>query len=267
MDKNNKWLYRYSPPENMLGIIYTSHRERERFSRFVTEDHEIWLGKLTHRYLFKEIPLGPRTAHIFLSNILTADCAYLDLELKVFFRVDPRNAATDNLIQVIKMADKTFESPVRTHTEERVRNEIFARVSAEEALSYNGRRKIRRAISSMVSEKVKGMGISVNDRFGASIMNIQPNAIYQRALQEEAAATSLGNAAYKRLAPTLDNIQLEEELQVLYTHLASTMTKTGEIPSTFYAAKTPANTGQKNIEKEPEEQKKRRDYKYPIAAD
>lgn len=263
----HKRLYRYSPPENTLGVIYEAYRERERFSKFITEHEMIWLGKLTHRYLLREFPLGPRTAHIHLSNILTADHVYLDLELKIFYRVDPRNAAPGNLIQVLRMPNSAFEGPVRTHTEERVRNEIFARTNAEEALSYKGRRKIRRAISSMVAEKVKAMGISVNDRFGAAIMNLQPNAVYQRALQEESAATSQGNAAYKRLAPTLQNMELEEALQVLYTHLASTITKTDEIPSALFTAQPPAKTAQTIIEKEADEQSKRREYKYPLAAD
>ena len=262
-----KRLYSYSPPENTLGIIYESYRERERFHSFVTEKEIIWLGKLTRRYLLKEFPLGPRTAHIFLSNVLTADRVYLDLELKVFFRVDPRNAAPANLIQVIKMPNSAFEGPVRTHTEERARNEIFARIKAEDALSYEGRRKIRTNISSMVSEKVKGMGISVNNRYGAAIMNIQPNALYQRALLEESAAESQGNAAYKRVAPTLENMEVEEALRVLYAHLASTMTKTDSIPSTLYAVQPPANIAQKNIEKDNIELKKRRDHKYPLAAD
>ena len=143
-----KWLYRYSPPEKKLGIIYSSLHGRNRFKHFITEDEYVWLGSLTHNYLLKEFPLGPRTAHILLSNVLTADRVYLDLELKVFFRVDPRNAASENLIQVINMPNSAFEGPVRTHTEERIRNEIFPQFTANEALSRQGRKNIRKAISS-----------------------------------------------------------------------------------------------------------------------
>lgn len=230
----NTFFYRYSPPENKLGVIYVSNHGRERFKRFVTEEEQIWLGSATRCYLLKEFPLGPRTAHIFLSNVLTADHVYLELELKVFFRVDPRNAAPGNLIQVINMANANFEGPVRTHTEERVRNEIFIQFTAEEALSHRGRKNIRTAISSLVAEKVKGMGITVNPQFGAALMNVQPHEIYQRALQEEAAATSQGNAVYKRVAPTLQNMDAAQALQVLYTHLASTMTKTDTVPNQIY---------------------------------
>ena len=266
-----KWLYYYSPPEKKLGVIYSSLHGRKRFKCFVTEDEHIWLGTLTHSYLLKEIPLGPRTAYITLSNVLTKDRVYLDLELKVFYRVDPRNAADENLIQVINMPNSAFEGPVRTHTEERIRNEIFPQFTANEALSHQGRKNIRKAISSLVAERVKGFGIAVNPSFGAAIMNMQPNAIYQRALQEESAAESQGNAVYKRVAPTLQKIEMEEMLQVLYAHLASTMTKTGTMPSTFYTSQPPANPEQNIIENKDDEgepqAKKRRPYKYPIAAD
>lgn len=228
----NRLLYRYSPPENKLGIIYAARYGRERFHSFVTEDEWIWLGALNGRYLLKEFRLGPRTAHIFLKNVLTADRVYLELELKVFYRVDPRNATLRNRIQVIGMPN--HEAPVRTHVEERVRNEILIQFTAEEALSHRGRKNIRSAISALVAEKVKGMGITINPQYGAAIINMQPHELYQRALQEEAAALSQGQAAYKRVAPSLQNLDAAQALQVLYTHLASTMTKTNTMPEQVY---------------------------------
>lgn len=76
----------YSPQENHLAIIYTDRHGYERFDRFIDESEQIMIGPraLTHRYVLKEHYLGPRTAHIFLSNVLTMDHIYLELELKVF---------------------------------------------------------------------------------------------------------------------------------------------------------------------------------------
>lgn len=273
----NRLLYRYSPPENMLGIIYSARNRRERFHRFVTEAERVWLGSINGRYLLKEFPLGPRTAHLFLKNVLTADHVYLELELKIFYRVDPRKANEANRIQVINMA--SHEAPVRTHAEERVRNEILIQFTAEEALSHRGRKNIRAAISALVSDKVKGMGITVNPQFGAAIINMQPHELYQRALQEEAAALSQGNAAYKRVAPALQNLDAAQALQVLYTHLASTMTKTDTMPAQVY---TMQNGNQNKIQDIPPfgnlpegptsppslpPRRPRSERQYPIAAD
>jgi hypothetical protein len=263
----NKFFY--SPQENHLAIVYSDLLGNARFKRFIDETECVWLGPkvLTQQYVLKEHYLGPRTAHIFLSNVLTVDRIHLELELKVFYRVDPRKTAPENLIQVLNMPDAAFESIIKTNTEEKVRNDVFIRFTEDELFDPRGRKRLRTELSHRISERVSGFGISINPQFGVAVMNIQPNALYLRALQEESAAASQGNAAYKRVAPTLQNMELEEALQVLYTHLASTMTKTGNIPSTLFTAQPPANAAQNIIEKEADEQKKRRDYKYPLAAD
>lgn len=261
----------YSPKENHLAIVYSDRYGHARFNRFIDETERVWLGPkiLTRHYVLKEHYLGPRTAHIFLSNILTADRIHLELELKVFYRVDPRKTAPENLVQVVNMPDTGFESIVKTNTEEKVRNAVFIRFTEAELFDPIGRKRLRTALSSAIAERVSGFGITVNPQFGVAVMNMQPNEIYQRALQEESAATSQGNAAYKRVAPTLKSMDMEQALQVLYTHLASTMTKTGKVPATLYTAQPPDNVAKKLIENQTEaaQPKKTRDYKYPIAAD
>ena len=154
--------------------------------------------------MLKEHYLDPRTAHIHLSNVLTADRVHLELELKVFYRVHPRNTAPANLTQVLNMPDAGLESIVR------------------------------RALSSRIAERVRGFGIDINPQFGVAVMNMQPNEIYQRALQEESAATSQGNAVLKRVTPTLQNMGQQQALQVLYTHLASTITKANNVTDHIY---------------------------------
>ena len=262
----------YSPKENHLAIVYSDRYGHARFNRFIDETERVWLGPkmLTHRYVLKEHYLGPRTAHIFLSNILTADRIHLELELKVFYRVDPRKTASENLVQVLNMPDTGFESIVKTNTEENARNAVFIRFTEAELFEPIGRKRLRTALSSAIAERVSGFGITVNPQFGVAVMNIQPNEIYQRALQEESAATSQGNAVYKRVAPTLQNMDMVQALQVLYTHLASTMTKTDTVPSTLYTAQPSGNITEKLVQNQPENEsqpKKKRDYQYPIAAD
>lgn len=272
----------YSPKENHLAIVYSERHGQARFKRFIDETERVWLGPkaITHLYVLKEHSLGARTAHIFLSNVLTADRVHLELELKVFYRVDPRKAVPANLVQVVNMPDAGFESIVRTNTEEKVRNDVFIRFTEDELFETRGRKHLRTALSSRISERVSGFGITVDPQFGVAVMNMQPNAIYQRAMQEESAATSQGNAVLKRVTPSLQNLSLEQALQVLYTHLASTITKTDNIPNHVYALQNASEIPMQNIDPPignvtegplppppASPRKPKQEHQYPIAAD
>ena len=262
----------YSPQENHLAIVYSDRYGHARFHGFVDETQRVWLGPkaLTRRYVLKEHYLGPRTAHIFLSNVLTADRVHLELELKVFYRVDPRKTAPENLVQVINMPRAAFESIVKTNTEEKVRNDVFIRFTESELFEPVGRKRLRTALSSCIAERVSGFGIMINPQFGVALMNMQPNEIYQRALKEESAARSQGNAVYKRVEPTLDKMTAAQALQVLNMHLASTMTKAEQVPSVIHTTQPRVTPPETLIQDQPEngsQPKKKRGYKYPIAAD
>ena len=272
----------YSPKEEHLAIVYSERHGQARFKRFIDETERVWLGPkaITQLYVLKERYLGARTAHIFLSDVLTADRVHLELELKVFYRVDPRKAAAANLVQVINMPDAGFESIVKTNTEEKVRNDVFLRFTEAELFSLRGRKNVRTALSSLISERVSGFGITIDPRFGVAIMNMQPNAIYYRAMQEESAAIAQGNAVLKRVAPSLQNLSLEQALQALYTHLASTITKTGTIPEHVYAYQNVGEIPMQNIDAPignvtegpslpppASPRKPKQEHQYPIAAD
>ncbi len=258
---------KYSPKENHLAIVYSERHGYNRFKGFIDESQRVWLGPkfFTRLYVLKEHYLGPRTAQIHLSNVLTMDRIYLELDLKVFYRVDPRKADPANLVQVVNMPATGFEGIVKTNTEEKVRNDAFIRFTEDELFGLRGRKNLRTALSSLISERVSGFGITVDPRFGVAVMNIQPNQFYQQAMLEESAATSQGNAAFKRVAPTL-RISAQQAQQLPYTHVASTMTKTGTMPSTLYMPQS-SEMIQNESEQEGPQPKKRRGYKYPIAAD
>jgi len=270
----------YSPEENHIAIICSGFCRQKRFKGFATEKEHIWLGprRLTHRFVFKEINLGPRTAHILLSNVLTVDQVHLELELKVFYRVDPRDTAPENLIQVLKMPNAGFESIVRTNTEEKVRNEIFVQKTADKLFSYHGRRDLRKMLSNRISERVRGFGITVNPLFGAVILNMQPNAIYKQAMQEASAAKAQDLASIRRLAASLDampKLTSEQAEQILYLQMASAVNKTGNIPQAIYTQhnnESPAPTQglpsvNANQPEGPQPKKVKPEHKYPIAAD
>lgn len=170
----NKFFYR--PKENHLGIIYSDRFGYDRFVGFANETQAVWLGPkfLTRRYVLKEHYLGPRTVHLFLSRVVTADRVSFDLELKVFYRVDPRNAAPENLIQILNMADAGFESIVKTNTEEKIRNDVFTHINEDDLFEEHGRKYLRTTLSARVAKRVSELGITVNSEFGVAIMNIQP---------------------------------------------------------------------------------------------
>lgn len=270
----------YSPEENHLAVVYSENLGQRRFKRFATENERIFLGpqKLTHRFVFKEINLGPRTAHFSLSNVLTADHVHLELELKVFYRVDPRDAAPENFIQVLKMPGTGFESIVLTNTEEKVRNDVFIQKTADELFSYHGRRDLRKTLSSRIAERVRGFGITVNPLFGAAIMNMQPNAIYQQAMQEASAAGAQNLASIRRLAAsieTMSNMTAEKTEQLLYLQMASAVNKTGNMPQAIYTQHNSENRAlmpgvpaiKSNEPEGPQLKKEKPEHQYPWAAD
>ena len=273
----------YSPKENHLAIVYSDRNGHARFQGFIAETESVWLGPkvLTQRYVLKEHYLGPRTAHIFLSNVLSADRVHLELELKVFYKVDPRNAAPENLIQVVNMPEAGFESIVRTNTEEKVRNDVFIRFTEDELFDPRGRKRLRTELSCRIAERVSGFGIIINPQFGVAVMNMQPNEIYQRAMQEESAARSQGNAVVKRVTPSLQKMDVERALEVFFTHLASTVTKTDSVPNYIQMVQSGDQAPVQDQDMDPlignlpegppppstPPQKPKREYKYPIAAD
>ena len=226
----------YSPTENHLAVIYSDRHGLKRFNRFVTEkEHLVFFPRpLTRLFVLKEINLGPRTAHLFFSNVFTADRVPLELELKVFFRFDPRNAVEDNFIQVINLQNQAFEGIINTNIEKIIRNDVFVQKNAEDILfSRVGKRDVQKVLSARIAERAKNFGITINPSFGASIINMQPDKVYKRALSDEAAAEAQSRAAAKRLVESLKNtkgLTQEETMQMLLMEITSAIVKTGKIP-------------------------------------
>jgi hypothetical protein len=268
----------YSPEENHLAVIYTEKFGQKRFKEFVTEKEQIWFGPLTRRFVFKEINLGPRTAHIFLSDVITEDQVHFELELKVFYRVDPRDADQANFIQVLKMPNAAFESIVSTNTTEKVRNEVFIQKKASELFSYQQRRELRKMLSKAIADRVRGFGITVNPLYGAAIINLQPNTIYQKAMQEASAAEAQDLASVRRLAASLEkipNLTAEQAEQLLFLQMASAVNKTGNIPQAIHTHRSSDNgtageglsTTLFNEPEGPHLRKEKKKHQYPVAAD
>lgn len=229
----------YSPAENHLGIIYSSRFGHNRFKMFVTQnEHIIHPDRHPRYYLLKEINLGSRAVRLSFSDIFSADRVLLKFDLKVSFRFDPRDAVPDNFIQALNLSSKALENIINANIGRMLRNEVIIQKNAEDILfSHVGKRELQRILSSRIAEQVRDLGISINPSFGVSIVNVQPDKIYLKAVQEEAVAEAQSRAAQKRLASSLGNVSAEQALQILYTQIASAIVKTGNIPEKIYVEK------------------------------
>lgn len=217
----------YSPPENHLGVIYW----RERFSQFVTPQQ--WTIVRPFRHVFKEICLDPRTAQARLENVFTGDQIPLDLYLKVFYRVDPRQADRAQLIQVLHFPDEAWETIVRTNIEEIARNRVFIGKLFNELFTLQGRQDLRHQLSKMIAERVRGFGMIINPLYGVAVINLQPNQTFLKALQDQSAAIAQSEAAIRRILPILDRLgqgNMQTALQAIFLQTASAIGKNGDVP-------------------------------------
>ena len=225
---NRRILYR--PTENNLGVIYWAGR----FSRFA--DPNKWLMLLPWLHCVKqEISLDMQTIEISLRDVMTKDLIAIDIDLKVFFKIDLRQVSADFLPQALRISQLPPESwgaLVRTNTTDIIRNTIFIANTFTYLMSPVGSKYLKRAISSHISDRVVRMGIVVNPRFGISIMNLQPNATYQKALQEAQSAASLGQAAIERIRPILEALRQQnpDAAQALLLGILAAVNKDGKIP-------------------------------------
>ncbi|MBT3313139.1 MAG: hypothetical protein HN390_00860 [Anaerolineae bacterium] len=221
----------YSPSENHLGVLYSKWLERERFVKFVT--HNQWSIMLPSWFVRKEINLNPRTAHIHLKNVFAQDSVPLDVELKIFYRVDPREAQSENHLQVLGLSKDAFDTITKTNIQERARNEVFIQYTSQSLFTHSGRQNLRRALSSAISSRVRGLGVLINPLYGVSIVNLQPNPIYLKALQDQSAAYAISEASVLRIVPMLKQmkgVEAQDIFQLLAASIASAVNKTGDVP-------------------------------------
>ncbi len=225
------WLVlkcRYRPEENHLGVLYCFGR----FSRFVPPDEWVFLIPLVYE-VHHEVSLYMCTADLSLSNIELGDGLVVDARLKVFFRTDPRLASQENLLQVLKFQGVEWSEMVKTSTEDIVRNQIFLNLTYAQMIDFRKNREIKRLLSKEVAERMKGFGIVINEGHGVMPVAIQPNQMYQDAVQASRAATPIGEAALERLLPVLDAMKkfLPENAQAaLLLEVASKIVETGQLP-------------------------------------
>lgn len=223
----------YRPTENHVGVIYSRWG---KFKRFAHPNQWILLSPAVE-YVADEIRLDMRTAKIRLENVLTRDKVAIDLELKIFFSVDIRQTVPERRLQALRFENESaWEEIVKTAATDIVRNMAVISHSFEELITEAGRVYLKKAISAALAQRVKSFGILVG-RYAAGIMNLQPNEAYQRALQEETVARTIGHAAADRIRPMLEQFGDRDQsaaFLALIMQIAAAVAKTGQSPDVIF---------------------------------
>lgn len=231
MTRIGNFLYR--PTENHVGAVY----RLGRFHRFVDPDRLAftipWLETIA-----REIRLDMRTCKVSLKDIYTRERIAVNVDFKVFYFIDLRAVDQERLIQVLRFpTEEAWDEIVRTAVNDVVRNQIFISKAFNELNSKEGRASLKSAMSGEVAERVRGFGILLNPKFGVSLVNLQPNEEFRKALMEESAAETLGSAAVSRLNPLLEKLVERKQEKAIYTlimQIASAVVKNGEIPDVIF---------------------------------
>jgi len=174
-----------------------------------------------------------RTAKITLENVLTRDRVAVDLEMKIFYWVDVRQASKDRRIQILRFEnDAPWDEIVKTGITDLVRNVIVISRTFDELATDAGLSYLKQALSGALAQRVQAFGILMN-RFAVSIMSLQPNKVFLQALQERSAARALGNAAADRVRPIFEQFNDQDQRKAFLTllmQIASAVAKNGQSP-------------------------------------
>ena len=232
--KTQKMFYR--PNKNHLALIYSDWFGHKKLKKIVAENERVFLGpqQLTHQFVAKEINLGPRTAHVSLFDVFTTECIPLEVEMKIFYRFDPRNTSQDTFFQTLENSSKDIEEIISTNLEKIIRNDIFNQKKLESVFSHTEKRKIQETVSFRISEHLKSFGISISPSFGVSIINIQTDKEYMKT-QEETTKDAQNKAERILITTVLAN--MNSESPDFYTKIAEAISNMPEQVTSSYDEK------------------------------
>jgi len=216
----------FRPQENHVVAIYRFGR----LSRLVGPEKWTYLipGVDVVR---KQISLDPHRVEISLSDLWTKDRIPINCELVVFYQVDVRRAREDFRPQALRIPNEGWNSIVKTVLQEVTAGAVGFQ-TLDQLISPDGRADLKQALSMLLANRLKGLGMVVNPQRGVSVGALQPADTIRRAIEELGAAGALGEAAGARLRPTLDELSrqgLGIGLDVLLLELAAAVVKDGAV--------------------------------------
>ena len=160
----------YRPTENNVGVIYSRWGNFKRFAH-----PNKWTLLSSSEFVAKEARLDMRTAKVSLGNVLTRDKVAIDLEMKIFYSVDVREAIEQRRIQILRFENEgAWDEIVKTGVTDIARNAIVISRTFDELSTEAGRSYLKQALSSALAYRVRSFGILMN-RYAVNIINLQPD--------------------------------------------------------------------------------------------
>jgi hypothetical protein len=211
----------YRPPENYQAVIYRNGR----FRRIVGQDRWTVIIPLWER-VHRENSLGMRNRPVALKEVYSRDQVPFHLEIKVFYRLDLSRVVPDFLPQAMQMPTEAFGEIIATNLESLARNTVFLHRSYKVLLTEAGRQSARQELSRRLAERVQRFGILINEGYGVSIQNLEPNTAYAKARQAYSAAATRGQELADWLSWLRENragVGVEDAQELLLFQMAARM--------------------------------------------
>jgi regulator of protease activity HflC (stomatin/prohibitin superfamily) len=222
----------YRPPEAHLGVIY----KYGRLSRLVGSDEWVFIFPGVDQI---KDPLSLRVSQveINLTDELTQDQIPFNCHLLVYYQLDLRRASPDFQPQALRISVERWPTIIRTKLQE-IAGEVSGGFTFQQLLTPDGRRRYRRTLNALLTDKVQHLGLVINPQTGVSIQGLKPTDDVWRAMVDRVASVSLGEAALARVQPIMKELsQCYPEIgyDAFLLEWAAVLAKKGTVPRTLVA--------------------------------
>ena len=219
----------YRPTQNHLGTIY----RRNQFYCFVGDEHIVTLLPFVER-TGPEIDLGQRSVGLSLPELMTNECFPVDLDIKVFYTVDPRTILDQSFkIQAIRFSRHDWDGIIATHARDIASNQVFPAFNRQRVFSSRARQQIQESLGGRLADRVDRLGIQINPASGLSIQDLQPSERMRSAfdMDQRASLEARANAERMRaLARLFDERQMPDAGMARAWQEISTLQQEGKLP-------------------------------------
>ena len=225
-------IFLYRPPENHLGVIY----QFDRLVHFVGPEE--WFLHVPGIHQIKSpIDLRLRRAEVVLEDLLTGDLIPLVCKFVVYHHLDLRQAAPYFKSQALNIPENGWESIIQTVLRETA-IDVVGQFPFQRLFGSSGHMILKRALSSLLAERLRSLGLVVNPRTGVSVQSIKPSATLWQAMLERLAASSRGEASLARIRPILLELKSQNPgiaWETFLMEMAASGVQSGRLPAFILA--------------------------------
>ena len=150
----------------------------------------------------------------------------------MYYQLDLRLAHADFRPHALRIPDAGWNRIIRSVLRETA-NEVIGTTTSQQLLTARGRGHLKRALSALLAERVRGWGLKVNPRTGVSVLVLKPADAIWQAMLDRLAAAPLGEAALTRPRPILEELSQRHPTvagDALLLELAAAVIKEGIVP-------------------------------------